>query len=91
MTTRQETYEHYLSVCNLHKKETNKLITTIFENQVPNSTNKDFDKNRILIAENLNLRGNNYFIKGIKINNDDAFTLYHTLKINSCITSLDLR
>ncbi len=85
MTTRQETYDHYLSVCNLHKKETNKLIITIFENQVPHSANKD------LITENLNLRGNNYFFKGLKIKNDDAFTLYHTLKINSCITSLDLR
>jgi hypothetical protein len=39
----------------------------------------------------LNLRGNNYFHKNLKVNNDDAFALYHTLKINSCITTLDLR
>jgi hypothetical protein len=32
MTNRLETYQQYLSVCNLHKKELNKLIKIIFEN-----------------------------------------------------------
>lgn len=39
----------------------------------------------------LNLRGNNYFIKNSKLTNDDAFCLYHTLKINSWVYYLDLR
>ena len=34
MTSRTETYEHYLSVCNLHKKKENKLIKIIFENKL---------------------------------------------------------
>jgi hypothetical protein len=90
MTTRLETYEQYLSVCNLHKKEKNKLIEIIFETPVehnPDEINrKSLDPNSVL-----NLRGNNYFHKGLKLHNDDAFTLYHTLKINSCISTLDLR
>ena len=40
----------------------------------------------------MNLRGNNYFLKEKpRLSNDDAFVLYHTLKINSCVTELDLR
>ncbi len=40
----------------------------------------------------MNLSGNNYHHKHLpRISNDDAFVLYHTLKINSCILDLDLR
>ena len=90
MTTRLETYEQYLSVCNLHKKEKNKLIEIIFEKPVEHSPDENNDKS-INPNSVLNLRGNNYFHKGLKLHNDDAFTLYHTLKINSCISTLDLR
>jgi hypothetical protein len=90
MTTRLETYEQYLSVCSLHKKEKNKLIEIIFETPVEHSSDEN-NKNLVDPNSVLNLRGNNYFHKGFKLHNDDAFTLYHTLKINSCISTLDLR
>lgn len=32
MTDRFETYEQYISVCQLHKKDQNALAVTIFEN-----------------------------------------------------------
>lgn len=32
MTDRKQTYEQYLSVCDLHKKPVNHLIKTVFEN-----------------------------------------------------------
>lgn len=85
MTDRFETYEQYISVCELHKKDQNALAVTIFENDGLN-----LSSNRMNTY--LNLRGNNYHHKKLpKINNDDAFVLYHTLKINSCIVDLDLR
>ena len=31
MTTRAETYQHYLDVCQVHKKEASDLIRAIFE------------------------------------------------------------
>jgi hypothetical protein len=34
MTTRVETYDQYLSVCNLHKKSQNNLIKIVFENKL---------------------------------------------------------
>ena len=34
MTSRLETYDQYLSVCNLHKKNENKLIKIVFENKL---------------------------------------------------------
>lgn len=34
MTDRFETFDQYISVCKLHKKEINKLINTVFENHV---------------------------------------------------------
>lgn len=33
MTTRMETFEQYLSVCKIHKKETSQLIESIFDNE----------------------------------------------------------
>ena len=34
MTDLQETYEKYLSVCKINKKETNKLIVLAMENEI---------------------------------------------------------
>ena len=85
MTNRFETYEQFVSVCTMHKKEKNPLIVTVFEND-----GAKLDENRL--HSYLNLRGNNYHHKTLpRISNDDIFVLYHTLKINSCICDLDLR
>ena len=85
MTDRFETYEQYISVCTMHKKEKNPLAVKIFEND---GNNLDDDK----LHSYLNMRGNNYHHKHLpRISNDDAFVFYHTLKINSCIRDLDLR
>ncbi|RMZ94227.1 leucine-rich repeat-containing 34-like isoform X1 [Brachionus plicatilis] len=89
MTNRYETLDHYLSVCRLHKKEVSKLIKTILENKTQIEPVVKTEK--MNLNNNLNLRGNNYFLDGIKLGNDDAFCLYHTLKINSWVFNLDLR
>lgn len=43
MTDRKQTYEHYLSVCESHKKETNKLIVTVLDNVVQTAPKLKFD------------------------------------------------
>lgn len=43
MTDRKQTFDQYLSVCDLHKKQKNKLIVTVFENAVQTGPKLKFD------------------------------------------------
>ena len=65
MTDRFETYDQYLSVCKLHKKDVNKLITIVFEaqSQIEPRSRKDL----LDLSSYLNLRGNNYFLNKEKV------------------------
>ncbi|CAF0994160.1 unnamed protein product [Brachionus calyciflorus] len=89
MTNRYETLDHYLSVCKLHKKEESKLITKVLEKYTDIEPKVRLEKSDL--SSSLNLRGNNYFLNNIKLNNDDAFCLYHALRLNSWVSILDLR
>ena len=43
------------------------------------------------VQSSLELNGGKITERALKLNDEDALSLYNTLKINMCITSLDLR